>query len=143
MYLLSMGAMYIVVALPLMGVTEPQQEIEDKFGLPLDIAGAVGIPNPDQALAVWGTLWALSGVAAILAGLWPGQQDAWGFYSLWIFSAAWGTLNVYGGVVLGYNQEAWAGSVDLLTAASVLVVSGMSETPSVYQSRRHRRGRTG
>lgn len=142
-YLISVGALFVVMALPLLGITEQQPGIRQKFGLPLSIAGAAGLSD-QQALFAWGTLWALSGLSAIIAGAWPGQHDAWGFISLWTFSAVWGTLNLYGGTALDYRQEAYSGTVYLLIAASILIVSGMTESPTAYNhSRRHRRGRTG
>lgn len=140
-YLIVVGVMYMTMAYPLMETTVPH-DIKEQYGLPVDIALAMGFPSVDAALDFWGVLWIVAGSLAVLGGCWPGQKDVWGFYSLWTFSAVWGTLNLYGGVVLDHDRSARIGLMFLLVAASILLVSGMTEPPSYYhrESRRHRRG---
>lgn len=131
-FLVLMGTAYIFLGYGYGYIDVPDATVS-QLGLPLMIAEAVGI---NDGLRFWGTLWILAGVASVFNAWWPPGRDAFGFMALEGFALMWATLNIVGDVLLDAQRGWVVGVIFAAWAASVLIVSGMSDpTPLAKKAR--------
>ncbi len=93
------------------------------------------------SLDVWGFVWILSGVLAILSARWPPKIETWGYMALTGLSAGWGAFYVLG-VILGENALGTlaVGFMWFLVAFLWWAISGLLSPESPGVKNGHGRG---
>jgi hypothetical protein len=125
-FLVLMGTLYLGLAYAY-GFQEQPEYVFKQLSMPIKVAMFIGFNTPSDALTMWGFLWASAGATAIITAWWPPGRDAWGFVALWLFSAVWSVLNLWGGLVLDADRAGIVGLIFAIYAASVVIVSGFSD----------------
>lgn len=119
----ALGFGYGVIEVPPSGVQQMTMHIK--------ALGLLGISDTQTALTVWGAAWMLSGLVAVITAWWPPGKDAYGFVAIWSFSSVWSVLAFLGEVVYDSPRASLLGVIFGIYAATVLVVSGMTDPPPI------------